>query len=555
MTFLPIVVRELRVASRKRGTYWVRSGAALAVIIAGTWLFLIMESAPQHMVALTLFGVLTGTAVLYALLSGVRSTADCLSGEKREGTLGLLFLTDLRGYDVVLGKMVANSFNAFYAVLAVVPILALPLLMGGITPGEFGRMALVALNTLFFSLSLGIGISSVSRSAKNSAAMTLLLILFFAAMSPALGAILSGTGRTSRIEPMFLVPSPAFAYYLAFDLNYRAGQPLFWYSLALVHGLAWLALGVASFIAPRSWQEKSTSGKVLGWRDRWRSWTYGDLPERKAFRRRLLDRNAFYWLAARARLKPASVWAVLALLACGWVWGLAKYRHDWLNEPVFVTTALILNGLIRFWFANEAARQLAEERKAGTLELLLSTPLRVSDILHGQYLALVRQFLGPLLLVLAIECVFMFAVVSTALAEERALWFSLWTAGMLMLVADLVALYWLCQWLALTVRNPLRAAGSSLAAILFFPWGAFALVMLGLVLTSMRSRGPDPSWKFFLGLWFGLGIAVDLIFGGWARHNLRTRFRVVAQQRYSAAGGIWKRLFGGAEEGAGPRVP
>ena len=31
-------------------------------------------------------------------------TADCLSEEKREGTLGLLFLTDLRGYDIVVSS-------------------------------------------------------------------------------------------------------------------------------------------------------------------------------------------------------------------------------------------------------------------------------------------------------------------------------------------------------------------------------------------------------------------------------------------------------------------
>ena len=35
-------------------------------------------------------------------LCAMRNTADSLSAEKREGTLGLLFLTDLRGYDVVL---------------------------------------------------------------------------------------------------------------------------------------------------------------------------------------------------------------------------------------------------------------------------------------------------------------------------------------------------------------------------------------------------------------------------------------------------------------------
>lgn len=151
MTFLPIVARELRVAARRGSTYWLRTGAALLVLVLGTWVFLMMHNAPPKEIAPVLFGILAGTAVLYCLLAGVRSTADCLSAEKREGTLGLLFLTDLKGYDVVFGKLAATSVNALYGVLAVVPMLAIPLLMGGVAPAEFGRMALVAVNTLFFS--------------------------------------------------------------------------------------------------------------------------------------------------------------------------------------------------------------------------------------------------------------------------------------------------------------------------------------------------------------------------------------------------------------------
>src|SRR3954453_16146058 len=130
MTFLPIVGRELRVAARRRMTYWIRTGAALIIIVIGTWFFLMMQTAATSEIAKTLFGILTGSAVLYSLMSGPRDTADCLSGEKREGTLCLLFLTDLKGYDVVIGKLVASSLNAFYGVLAVVPMLAIPLLMG-----------------------------------------------------------------------------------------------------------------------------------------------------------------------------------------------------------------------------------------------------------------------------------------------------------------------------------------------------------------------------------------------------------------------------------------
>ena len=139
MTFLPIVERELRVAARRPGTFWLRLLVAFGVIVVAAWIFLVWQNQSQSEVGKVIFRALTGGLMVYCLLAGVRATADCLSEEKREGTLGLLFLTDLRGYDVVFGKLVANSLAVFYGVLAVLPVLAIPLLMGGVTVGEFGR--------------------------------------------------------------------------------------------------------------------------------------------------------------------------------------------------------------------------------------------------------------------------------------------------------------------------------------------------------------------------------------------------------------------------------
>lgn len=515
----------------------------MAVIVTGTWLFLMMQDQPQGTLAMTLFCILTGSAVIYAMFSGVRATADCLSEEKREGTLGLLFLTDLRGYDVVFGKLAANSLNAFYAVVAAMPMLAIPLLLGGITPAEFGRMALVTLNTLFFSLALGLSVSAVSRSAQKARAMTMLLLLTCAVALPALGGLLAAFGRvTQEVNLFFLLPSPGFAYYQALDFAYKLGGERFWWSVGLLHGLAWLSLGAASIVAPRSWQDRPPGAQSLRFRERLRLWTYGNLGERIAFRRRLLNRNPFLWLAGRMRLKPAAVWAVLFLIACLWVWGLAKFRRDWLQVWIYYATGVVLNFLLRGWFAGEAARQLAEERKAGTLELLLSTPLSVKEILLGQWLALKRQFLAPVLLVLAVECVLMVATASdTFEPEERIGYISLWVYILVVFVADLAALYWVSMWQSLTSKNPTRAASRSLLRIFILPWVAFALVLLLVAIGSIGSRS-EPSWKFYLGLLFFLGLAADIGFAWHARYKLLTDFRLAAQERFVLRPTFWSRF-------------
>ena len=543
MTFLPIVARELRIASRRRSTYWVRSGAVLVVLVIGMWLFLITRGQSPHEIATVLFGFLTGGAVLYCLFSGVRFTADCLSEEKREGTLGLLFLTDLKGCDVVFGKLAATSVNSFFGVLAVVPMLALPLLMGGVTPGEFGRMALVAINTLFFSLTLGICVSAMCRSARKAMAMTVLLILLFTALSPAVGAWVAHVARAPQVQIGFLLPSAGFSYLLAFDKPYNGTLAnVFWWSILLIHGLGWLFLVLASVIAPRSWQEKPAGAQRLRWREQWHLWTFGNGAERAAFRKRLLDKSAYFWLAARVRLKPAYLWAVLGLAACVWAWGIAKYHRDWLNGATYCTTGMLLNLLIKVWFASETGRQLAEDRSHGALEMLLSTPLTVREVLRGQLLALRRQFLGPIIVVQTVFFLFMLALLSELMAEaDRTSWVLFWAAVMAMMIADLAGLYWVGMWQGLTAKNPNRATSASLLRILVLPWVAFALVSLLLSFVSINT-GLDLGPKFFLGLWVVLSLAADFGFGAWARHKLLTEFRLAAARRYELRPGFWNRL-------------
>src|SRR5437762_6345486 len=74
-----------------------------------------LRTVPSAMHGRYLFRALFGFAFVYCLFIGARLTADCLSEEKRDGTLGLLFLTDLKGYDVVFGKLAATSVNSIYA--------------------------------------------------------------------------------------------------------------------------------------------------------------------------------------------------------------------------------------------------------------------------------------------------------------------------------------------------------------------------------------------------------------------------------------------------------
>jgi hypothetical protein len=408
-------------------------------------------------------------------------------------------------------------------------------------------MALVAINTMFFSLATGMAVSSMSRSGRKAAVTTFILLFFITALIPFLGALLTYYRSARWLEPFFLVPSPGYTFAKAFESVYVLGKDAFWWSLGLVQGIGWIFLLLACAVAPRSWQDKPVGAQALRWRERWQLWSYGNFEERMAFRRRLLNQSAFYWLAARVRLKPAFVWAVLGIIACGWAWGLAKWHRDWLNSATYLITGLLLNILIKAWFATECGRQLAEDRKQGALELLLATPMTVRDILQGQMLALRRQFLGPVIVTLFVFFLCIIGTLSdiTEGDRARAAWITLGGGAMVMLVADLVAIYWVGTWQSMVVRNPNRVANATLLRILLVPSAAWALFYL-LMTMAVFFHEYDLGWEVPMGLWFGLGIAADIGFGALARHKLLTQFRLAAEQRYTPRAGFLKRLFAGS---------
>src|SRR2546423_39400 len=91
MTLLPIVDRELRVASRRRATYSSRVMVALITAVLALWMMLTLPPVVSTTVAgASLFRRLSWAAVVAALISGPAATAGCLRSEKRPGTLGIL---------------------------------------------------------------------------------------------------------------------------------------------------------------------------------------------------------------------------------------------------------------------------------------------------------------------------------------------------------------------------------------------------------------------------------------------------------------------------------
>ena len=457
MTFLPIAERELRIRSRRPGTFAVRCVAATLALLLCGFLMVVFTGRGAARVGGEAFYVVTVLTFLYCLYEGLRNTTDCLSEEKRAGTLGFLFLTDLKGYDVVIGKLLATSLSSFYAMVAILPAIGLPLLSGGVTAGEFWRAVLVLIVTLFFSLSTGMLVSSASRDERRAWSASLGIVFFSAAVPPLLRWI-------PFVNFHWLSwMSPTVAFSKIDEASYKAAAGTFWGAVVGVHLLSWAFLAAASFILPRAWQQPE--------RERVRA-PRPIVPMAAAERAALLNQNPMLWLASRDQRIKAWLWAVVAIFGGAFLIASAATDFSGAVLGVFMAAIFLLHLAIAGRVAFYVCYAMVEARETGLLQLLLSTPFNSTRILDGYREAFKRVFGGPVLLLLWVEAAMI--VCHCIMAHKN----SVGAAAMMVLgvaalatafVMDLHAVGTYGMWISLTAKKPSQAFNRTMLTVLIGP--------------------------------------------------------------------------------------
>lgn len=546
MTFLPIVERELRVASRRRLTYWGRfSAAAFALIIFGglQTIFMMSRGVPFS-VGWYEFQVMKWLCFFIAASAGLFLTADTVSEEKREGTLGLLFLTDLRGHDIIFGKLISHSTQAFYGLLAAFPILGLTLLVGGVSGAEFSRTTLVICNTVFLSLSLGLLISSLSRDGMKALNGTLLLLLLLLGGTFVADMALAGWDG-AKFKPLLCRASPV--YLISKTTSRPTGD--WWFNLGVQHLLGWLPLIASSICIPRAWQDKgtrtTTSSRAVGQR-----WRFGGPGVRLRLRRKFLNLNPLLWLAARDRWLARLVWAAPALSLAIFLFQEIAYINDfqpyWLRQLESVAQ-FVIYCVFFLWLASQASRFFVEAMRNGALELILVTPATPAQIVKGQWRALCRTFLVPALLLLLIMVAAHVLQIREYLSQIpgrlrmtsingfRPVSYELvgTVTGVVWFTSGLLAVAWYGMWMGMTTRKPSVAVLKTLAFAIVLP--ALALLFIqGMTMAFLMY----PGWRNVFPFWTAsifaaaLNLIKNLFFIFWSRQRLATRFCQQAANDY-----------------------
>jgi ABC-type transport system involved in multi-copper enzyme maturation permease subunit len=461
MSFLPIVQRELRVSSRRKVTYYARCVVAgIGMVMSFLFLLIAEVGGPRNGAGNFAFTVVSWYALLTTSLAGVFLASDSLSEERREGTLGLLFLTDLKGYDVVLGKFMAVSLNTFYGLLAVFPILAISLLAGGVTGAEFWRTCLALLNILFFAVATAMLISSLSTS--SSRAMTGAIAALVICLT---GTIVSSAANTRYAA----IASPFMSFLTASDAEYFLLAHLFWIALAVSHVVGWIFLGLAA------WRIKFFANTEKGG-SLWRQNLSKNVLEEKSGRRtKLLETNPVLLLLGDSRRISGGVRALVLLaligiaVAMGGMGPSAVFFLGYATWPFYF--------LLKIFVAIQACRFFVEARRTGALELICCTPITMKAIIQGQWILLRRVFLWPLVVLLlthaaALVYISMHGGQTGLLALPGfGSFFLLWTAFKVIPnnLADFFAIGWFGMWLALSMQRPNQAAAVTILSVLILP--------------------------------------------------------------------------------------
>jgi len=462
-------------------------------------------------------------------------TADTLSSESREGTLGLLFLTDLRSWDVTLGKLVSSGLGAVYVGFALVPVLMLPVLAGGVSAAESTRAGITLVAIILFGLTAGLAASAREYERDRALRRAGLWVGGTVLLPPIAGWFAAGA--------WFALLSPMTTLRLAQDTDYRAAPRMFWVSLTLqlIHAALLLMIAGArlrrQISEPAVAEAPSPAGSIEQSKTDYSVEPHSNasyvavnspMPGTAQPPGRFDESAPLEWLVRRQRGQRALCWiAAFTFLLPGFAFLLiqffpvagsgvlpigfhALYQLSWVGDGLLAWAAC------RFFF---------DARRSGELELLLTTPAGAQTLVSAHWAAMRRLLLWPAIVVVTPLLLQGGFVALTTIGRGSAASYQFYSVFYAFFHAcDLIvlgiAVNWLGMLFGLTMRRLISAVGLTLAFTVGLP-------MLFRPLLQMLTKlffSPDPGstgWMISMFSFYPIGWALLLALTFWARRRLR----------------------------------
>jgi ABC-type Na+ efflux pump permease subunit len=341
------------------------------------------------------------------------SAASAITQEKDRRTFVLLLLTDLRNYEIVLGKLFGSLLQILFFLLGTVPLFALTLLLGGVAPEQVAEAMIVLAGTAVAAGSLG-GLIALWRDKTFQAlALTVLFIVLYWCLVRGL-VVLSvwpGVAATTVADwQEWLDPLAAMQSVLEPPVGANPGLPA-----AYGFGLAMLVMAILlngwGIWRLRVW---NPSGDPIIQREQIEDEDIKDRARAHAAPGavRRVWANPIVWREIMTRaygrrplLVKTAYFVALALVCYSALAPLLSGRTQEWDAALGLVPVGILSLLL---VSAQAVTAVTSERDLGALDLLLVTDLSPQEFIFGKILGIcynTKEFLLPPLILVVVYAI------------------------------------------------------------------------------------------------------------------------------------------------------
>ena len=522
----PIFAREFFTVPRRDRHHLARLAVVLLLWVVGltAWQATVGFNRTARLGETARFGVLLFQIITYLELTllmffSTLSAASTVSREKDRRTFILLLLTDMRDYEIVLGKMLGSLLPILMLLLATIPVLSMLLLLGGVSGLQVIQATMVLGAITVAAGSLGGLVALWREKTFQALALSTLFLVLYMCIVQIFGALMGRmTDRDANQLQAWFDPFYALQYVLEPPNESPLGlHPAYAFSLTMF--LLCVLLNGFGIWKLRQW---NPSGEPIQQReapvDDEDSLEVREKAHAAPGEVRQVWKNPIFWreiatlaYGRRPLLVKFAYGIVLSLILFFAIRELESGSRPAFVAAIGLVPVTVLSLLL---VAAQAVTSITSERDGRQLDLLLVTDLSPREFIFGKLGGILwncKEFLVPPLL-LAIYYGFRGALAYTPREASFFQSLAINLGPMFCVLGVMLVLFAFAMMLgihvALRVENSRLAVGNTLGTVFFLCVGT--LISIYLIVINGGSLGNQLlSFSAFIllgigGLWWVL---------------------------------------------------
>jgi len=436
--FGPIFDKELRVSSRRKRNYFLRSGyiVLLSIFILFVWYSTIgIHSSGTNLYQVSRFSQLGRSVIVSfvwfqffaAQLIAIIMLSSSISDEILTGTLSVLMTTPVNSFQIVIGKLLSKLLQLILLLAICLPFLTIIRIFGGVPWDYIVSSVCITATAVFFAGTLSLFLSIYYRHAHSVILVVVIgYMLIFGAL-PGLFVWLSIRGAFNLLvtHSVIALINPIWALSAATQGPSTTSIKIFsWPMHCLIMSAATAFLLTVSvlkirhtalieaFAGNRRLKAKNNSG------------TNTPQPQIVTGSIRRVTGLPVFWkemykgFLGRSKTDTAITILLFGLYILAAILFLFSARNNSIMEfPYYIISGVYMIVMIRL--AIFAAGSIAGEKEARTWPILLMTPLKDVDIIRGKVTAAIWRNIPLLVTHMVLLCIFYFCVNSQRFSLEQ----------------------------------------------------------------------------------------------------------------------------------------